>query len=164
PAVPGEVKGTADNPVSKPGSKSPLDEAWFRQGIQKTASNTGGLLEETKKRTGPGDIVFKNLPGPEIIHGEWKAPQISRTMQMAGAGGGLADTLSTLWQKFTGGPTVSPVPAVDVPAPVVNAAQQVSALPQPRNAANAELTASIRRVHDAVNSSGDGVVSSAPVA
>ncbi|HFO3652163.1 TPA: phage tail tape measure protein, partial [Escherichia coli] len=133
PAVPGEVKGTAGNPVGNPGSKSPLDEAWFRQGIQKTASNTGGLLEETKKRTGPGDIVFKNLPGPEIIHGEWKAPQVIRTVQAVSAGGGLADVLTTLWQKLTGRQTVSPVPAVNVPAPVVNVARQVSALPQPRN-------------------------------
>ncbi|WP_181890782.1 phage tail tape measure protein [Escherichia marmotae] len=133
PAVPGEVKGTADNPVGNPGSKSPLDEAWFRQGIQKTASNTGGLLEETKKRTGPGDIVFKNLPGSEIIHGEWKAPQVIRTVQAVSAGGGLADVLTTLWQKLTGRQTASPVPAVNIPAPVANVARQVSALPQPRN-------------------------------
>ncbi|EPB0050961.1 phage tail tape measure protein [Escherichia coli] len=133
PAIPGEVRGTADNPVGKPGNKSPLDEAWFRQGIQKTASNTSGLLEETKKRTGPGDIVFKNLPAPEIIHGEWKAPQISRTVQAVSAGGGLADALTTLWQKLTGRQTASPVPAVNIPAPVANVARQVSALPQPRN-------------------------------
>ncbi|EIT7493820.1 phage tail tape measure protein, partial [Escherichia coli] len=123
PAVPGEVRGTADNPVGKPGSKSPLDEAWFRQGIQKTASNTGGLLEETKKRTGPGDIVFKNLPAPEIIHGEWKAPQVIRTVQAVSAGGGVADALTTLWQKLTGRQTVSPVPAVNIPAPVVSVAR-----------------------------------------
>ncbi|HFV5333382.1 TPA: phage tail tape measure protein, partial [Escherichia coli] len=133
PAVPGEVKGTADNPVGKTGSKSPLDEAWFRQGIQKTASNTGGLLEETRRRVGPGDIIFKNLPGPEIIHGEWKAPQVIRTVQAVSAGGGVVDALTTLWQKLTGRQTASPVPAVNIPAPVANVARQVSALPQPRN-------------------------------
>ena len=132
PAVPGEVRGTADNPVGKPGSKSPLDEAWFRQGIQKTASNTGGLLEETRRRVGPGDIVFKNLPGPEIIHGEWKAPQVVRTVQAVSAGVGLTDALTMLWQRLTG---VLPTPAVSAPAPVVNVARQVSALPQPRNVA-----------------------------
>ncbi|HDK0050175.1 TPA: phage tail tape measure protein, partial [Escherichia coli] len=161
PAVPGEVKGTSDNPAGNPGSKSPLDEAWFRQGIQKTASNTGGLLEETRKRTGPGDIVFKNLPAPEIIHGEWKAPQIARTTQAADVGAGVG-VLSMLWQKLTGNREASPVPAVNVPAPVVNVARQVSTLPQPRNAANTELTASIRRVHEAVNDSGGEVAPSVP--
>ncbi|WP_213055587.1 hypothetical protein [Escherichia coli] len=97
PAVPGEVKGTSDNPVGN---------------------------------TGPGDIVFKNLPGPEIIHGEWKAPQVIRTVQAVSAGGGLADALTTLWQKLTGRQTASPVPVVNIPAPVERVARQVSTLPR----------------------------------
>ncbi|HIC1786298.1 TPA: phage tail tape measure protein [Escherichia coli] len=152
PAAPEGVTGKPDNPLSKPGSKSPLDEAWFRQGIQKTASNTGGLLEETRRRVGPGDIVFKNLPGPEIVHGEWKAPQVTRTVQAVAAGGGLTDALTTLWQRLTGAQSA---PVVNIPAPVVNVARQVSTLPQPRhNEANTELAAGIQRVHEAVNSPG----------
>ncbi|MCV5185712.1 hypothetical protein OFB79_26205, partial [Escherichia coli] len=30
--------------------------------LSKIADNTGKLVDETKKRIGPGDIVFKNLP------------------------------------------------------------------------------------------------------
>ncbi|WP_410706930.1 phage tail tape measure protein [Citrobacter braakii] len=43
--------------------------------LQKIADNTGGMLDETKKRIGPGDIVFKNLPRALAVHGAWQEAQ-----------------------------------------------------------------------------------------
>ncbi|HBN5350497.1 TPA: phage tail tape measure protein, partial [Escherichia coli] len=38
--------------------------------LSKIADNTGKLVDETKKRIGPGDIVFKNLPRALAVRGE----------------------------------------------------------------------------------------------
>ena len=43
--------------------------------LQKIADNTGGMLDETKKRIGPGNIVFKNLPRALAVHGAWQEAQ-----------------------------------------------------------------------------------------
>ncbi|EPQ7926490.1 phage tail tape measure protein, partial [Escherichia coli] len=40
--------------------------------LSKIADNTGKLVDETKKRIGPGDIVFKNLPRALAVRGEWQ--------------------------------------------------------------------------------------------
>ncbi|MBP2846331.1 phage tail tape measure protein [Dickeya oryzae] len=45
--------------------------------LQKIADNTGGVLEETKKRIGPGDIVFKNLPKALAVRGEWQESRLT---------------------------------------------------------------------------------------
>ncbi|WEJ88490.1 MAG: phage tail tape measure protein [Klebsiella huaxiensis] len=43
------------------------------------ADNTKGLLnEEKRKRVGPGDIVFKNLPPALAVRGEWQEPRLVR--------------------------------------------------------------------------------------
>lgn len=47
--------------------------------LQKISDNTGGMLQETKKRIGPGDIVFKNLPRALAVRGEWQESKLSRT-------------------------------------------------------------------------------------
>ncbi len=43
------------------------------------ADNTKGLLDEEKrKRIGPGDIVFKNLPPAFAVRGEWQESKLVR--------------------------------------------------------------------------------------
>ncbi|EEU1112275.1 phage tail tape measure protein [Escherichia coli] len=46
--------------------------------LSKIADNTGKLVEETKKRIGPGDIVFKNLPRALAVRGEWQERKIAQ--------------------------------------------------------------------------------------
>lgn len=49
--------------------------------LNKIVDNTGGLLDEAKqakKRTGPGDIIFKNLPEALAVRGEWKEERFNR--------------------------------------------------------------------------------------
>ncbi|WP_073382611.1 phage tail tape measure protein [Edwardsiella piscicida] len=47
--------------------------------LQKISDNTGGMLQETKKRIGPGDIVFKNLPRALAVRGEWQESRLAQT-------------------------------------------------------------------------------------
>lgn len=48
------------------------------------ADNTKGLLDEEKrKRVGPGDIVFKNLPPALAVRGEWQESRLVRQSVMA---------------------------------------------------------------------------------
>ncbi|EPN9946600.1 phage tail tape measure protein, partial [Escherichia coli] len=46
--------------------------------LSKIADNTGKLVDETKKRIGPGDIVFKNLPRALAVRGEWQERKIAQ--------------------------------------------------------------------------------------
>lgn len=46
--------------------------------LRRIADNTGKLVEETKKRIGPGDIVFKNLPRALAVRGEWQERRITQ--------------------------------------------------------------------------------------
>ncbi|EPW0774002.1 phage tail tape measure protein [Escherichia albertii] len=46
--------------------------------LSKIADNTGKLVDETKKRIGPGDIVFKNLPHALAVRGEWQERKIAQ--------------------------------------------------------------------------------------
>ncbi|ENA5450637.1 phage tail tape measure protein [Escherichia coli] len=39
--------------------------------------NTSGMLQEARKRIGPGDIVFKNLPPALAVRGEWREPTVA---------------------------------------------------------------------------------------
>ncbi|EFL9976451.1 phage tail tape measure protein [Escherichia coli] len=78
-------------PSDKPGDKKddkPKDNKPLTDGntgtmrrLGKIADNTGGLLNEAKdakKRIGPGDIVFKNLPRALAVRGEWRERQVER--------------------------------------------------------------------------------------
>ncbi|WP_042062751.1 phage tail tape measure protein [Escherichia coli] len=53
--------------------------------LSKIADNTGKLVEETKKRIGPGDIVFKNLPRALAVRGEWQERKIAKVSKPAPA-------------------------------------------------------------------------------
>ena len=53
--------------------------------LSKIADNTGKLVEETKKRIGPGDIVFKNLPRALAVRGEWQERKIAQGSKPAPA-------------------------------------------------------------------------------
>ncbi|HBD0382164.1 phage tail tape measure protein [Escherichia coli] len=53
--------------------------------LSKIADNTGKLVEETKKRIGPGDIVFKNLPRALAVRGEWQERKIAQVSKPAPA-------------------------------------------------------------------------------
>ncbi|HII1994587.1 TPA: phage tail tape measure protein [Escherichia coli] len=47
--------------------------------LSKIADNTGKLVDETKKRIGPGDIVFKNLPRALAVRGEWQERKVAQS-------------------------------------------------------------------------------------
>lgn len=66
--------------VTPPAGSTPLggDNGTQRR-LQKISDNTGGMLQETKKRIGPGDIVFKNLPRALAVRGEWQESKLART-------------------------------------------------------------------------------------
>ncbi|MCH5370041.1 phage tail tape measure protein [Escherichia fergusonii] len=53
--------------------------------LSKIADNTGKLVDETKKRIGPGDIVFKNLPRALAVRGEWRERKIAQVSKPAPA-------------------------------------------------------------------------------
>ncbi|EOM5462256.1 phage tail tape measure protein [Escherichia coli] len=53
--------------------------------LSKIADNTGKLVDETKKRIGPGDIVFKNLPRALAVRGEWQEQKIAQVSKPAPA-------------------------------------------------------------------------------
>ncbi|EQA1074056.1 phage tail tape measure protein, partial [Escherichia coli] len=53
--------------------------------LSKIADNTGKLVDETKKRIGPGDIVFKNLPRALSVRGEWQERKIAQVSKPAPA-------------------------------------------------------------------------------
>ena len=53
--------------------------------LSKIADNTGKLVDETKKRIGPGDIVFKNLPRALAVRGEWQERKITQVSKPAPA-------------------------------------------------------------------------------
>ncbi|EPM2168675.1 TPA: phage tail tape measure protein [Escherichia coli] len=53
--------------------------------LSKIADNTGKLVDETKKRIGPGDIVFKNLPRALAVRGEWQELKIAQVSKPAPA-------------------------------------------------------------------------------
>ncbi|HGC4963684.1 TPA: phage tail tape measure protein, partial [Escherichia coli] len=53
--------------------------------LNKIVDNTGGLLDEAKqakKRAGPGDIIFKNLPEALAVRGEWKEERFNRAASL----------------------------------------------------------------------------------
>ncbi|HHY8140158.1 TPA: phage tail tape measure protein, partial [Escherichia coli] len=63
----------------KPKDNKPLTDSntGTLRRLSKIADNTGKLVDETKKRIGPGDIVFKNLPRALAVRGEWQERKIA---------------------------------------------------------------------------------------
>ncbi|EJS6529475.1 phage tail tape measure protein [Escherichia coli] len=53
--------------------------------LSKIADNTGRLVDVAKKRIGPGDIVFKNLPRALAVRGEWQERKIAQVSKPAPA-------------------------------------------------------------------------------
>lgn len=69
-----DMKAVTAPPIAPPSPVIAVDTGTQRR-LQKIADNTGGMLDETKKRIGPGDIVFKNLPRALAVHGAWQEAQ-----------------------------------------------------------------------------------------
>ncbi|HBN1792523.1 TPA: phage tail tape measure protein [Escherichia coli] len=82
-------KGTGgDKPEGdNPKGDKPLtgDNTGTLRRLSKIADNTGKLVDETKKRIGPGDIVFKNLPRALAVRGEWQERKIAQVSKPAPA-------------------------------------------------------------------------------
>ncbi|HAX9424717.1 TPA: phage tail tape measure protein [Escherichia coli] len=76
--------GTGSN---KPKDNKPLTDSntGTLRRLSKIADNTGKLVDETKKRIGPGDIVFKNLPRALAVRGEWQERKIAQVSKPAPA-------------------------------------------------------------------------------
>ncbi|HCP7936609.1 TPA: phage tail tape measure protein [Escherichia coli] len=47
--------------------------------------NTRDIVRETKKRTGPGDIIFRNLPPALVVRGQWTEPRLAGSTGVSGA-------------------------------------------------------------------------------
>lgn len=71
----------------KPKDNKPLTDSntGTLRRLSKIADNTGKLVDETKKRIGPGDIVFKNLPRALAVRGEWQERKITQVSKPAPA-------------------------------------------------------------------------------
>ncbi|EHW95050.1 phage tail tape measure protein, TP901 family, core region, partial [Escherichia coli DEC10F] len=71
----------------KPKDNKPLTDSntGTLRRLSKIADNTGKLVDETKKRIGPGDIVFKNLPRVLAVRGEWQERKIAQVSKPASA-------------------------------------------------------------------------------
>ncbi|HBN0705757.1 TPA: phage tail tape measure protein, partial [Escherichia coli] len=69
----------------KPKDNKPLTDSntGTLRRLSKIADNTGKLVDETKKRIGPGDIVFKNLPRALAVRGEWQERKIAQVSKPA---------------------------------------------------------------------------------
>lgn len=77
-----EWQWSSEKPASK-GSAPPPNVLGGNSGTERRlsqiADNTKGLLDEEKrKRVGPGDIVFKNLPSALAVRGEWQESRLVR--------------------------------------------------------------------------------------
>ncbi|MBA5197939.1 phage tail tape measure protein [Pectobacterium aroidearum] len=67
-------------PLLPPGYTPPqplTGDSGTQRRLQKISDNTSGLLDETKKRIGPGDIVFKNLPRAFALQGAFQETRIA---------------------------------------------------------------------------------------
>ncbi|ENE41803.1 phage tail tape measure protein, TP901 family, core region [Escherichia coli P0302293.8] len=76
-----------DKKGDKPKDNKPLTDSntGTLRRLSKIADNTGKLVDETKKRIGPGDIVFKNLPRALAVRGEWQERKIAQGSKPAPA-------------------------------------------------------------------------------
>lgn len=84
PKSAGNSNGTGDD---KPKDNKPLTDSntGTLRRLSKIADNTGKQVDETKKRIGPGDIVFKNLPRALAVRGEWQERKIAQVSKPAPA-------------------------------------------------------------------------------
>lgn len=84
PKSAGNSNGTGDD---KPKDNKPLTDSntGTLRRLSKIADNTDKLVDETKKRIGPGDIVFKNLPRALAVRGEWQERKIAQVSKPAPA-------------------------------------------------------------------------------
>ncbi|HAJ5476756.1 TPA: phage tail tape measure protein [Escherichia coli] len=73
-----------DKKGDKPKDNKPLTDnnTGTLRRLSKIADNTGKLVDETKKRIGPGDIVFKNLPRALAVRGEWQERKIAQVSKL----------------------------------------------------------------------------------
>ncbi|WP_338297387.1 phage tail tape measure protein [Escherichia coli] len=76
-----------DKKGDKPKDNKPLTDSntGTLRRLSKIADNTDKLVDETKKRIGPGDIVFKNLPRALAVRGEWQERKIAQVSKPAPA-------------------------------------------------------------------------------
>lgn len=84
---PKPVKNGNGTGGDKPKDNKPLTDSntGTLRRLSKIADNTGKLVDETKKRIGPGDIVFKNLPRALAVRGEWQERKIAQVSKPAPA-------------------------------------------------------------------------------
>jgi TP901 family phage tail tape measure protein len=75
-SAPGSAATSLQKPAVTTSPKLLTGDQGTQRRLQNIADNTGGLLSETKKRVGPGDIVFKNLPKALTVNGEWRESQV----------------------------------------------------------------------------------------
>ncbi|KOR00967.1 phage tail tape measure protein [Pluralibacter gergoviae] len=86
--------------------------------LQSIANNTKATADNTKKRVGPGDIIFKNLPRALALRGAYQEARISpRAVPRVGApaAGGIISVPAA-----TAAPVIAPVSAPAGGAPVFN--------------------------------------------
>ncbi|EPJ5821992.1 phage tail tape measure protein [Pluralibacter gergoviae] len=86
--------------------------------LQSIANNTKATADNTKKRVGPGDIIFKNLPRALALRGAYQEARISpRAVPRVGApaAGGIISVPAA-----TAAPVMAPVSAPAGGAPVFN--------------------------------------------
>lgn len=86
--------------------------------LQSIANNTKATADNTKKRVGPGDIIFKNLPRALALRGAYQEARISpRAVPRVGApaAGGIISVPAA-----TAAPVMAPVSASAGGAPVFN--------------------------------------------
>lgn len=86
--------------------------------LQSIANNTKATADNTKKRVGPGDIIFKNLPRALALRGTYQEARISpRAVPRVGApaAGGIISVPAA-----TAAPVMAPVSAPAGGAPVFN--------------------------------------------
>ncbi|UUE36563.1 phage tail tape measure protein [Pectobacterium aroidearum] len=64
-------------PTATPPPQPLAADSGTQRRLQKISDNTSGLLDETKKRIGPGDIVFKNLPRAFALQGAFQETRVA---------------------------------------------------------------------------------------
>ncbi|MFJ5480887.1 phage tail tape measure protein [Pectobacterium carotovorum] len=70
-------KNEVSNPAATPPPQPLAADGGTQRRLQKISDNTTGLLDETKKRIGPGDIVFKNLPRAFALQSAFQETRVS---------------------------------------------------------------------------------------
>ncbi|EIH5432973.1 TPA: phage tail tape measure protein [Escherichia coli] len=125
-----------DGKTSNPPGITSGNSAVLRR-LKGIEGNTSGMLHEARKRIGPGDIVFKNLPRALAVRGQWNEPTVAPGLPVM--------------------PPVSPVPpevsrdasrSVEVKqwAPVSPATREASRSPEPSSVFGGEIHVHLHNV------------------